>query len=246
METKLTSEQYFDEFYRHYPRKTAKLAAQKAWAKVIKLPNVTPEDIIAGAQSYAALCQKNAKEAEFIPHPASWLNAGRWADEEAPKAKAKEGNKDKKKITDENVQAVRWAVWETIRALPVARQAVAEGWAWNLKCAVLDGSIKSRDQINEKRFLQEHTFSEANETRVRMGQPLFTLCGKRARLDEFMQEKYLNGRLNLKNSEAKTADEIQKVQKVTIFTEKEDEKETFAEAQKEENGSAQEEGDFWD
>jgi hypothetical protein len=66
----------FEEFWLHYPRKIGKLAAEKAWRKAIK--STDPYTIIAAVKSYAFPADR-----QFVPHPATWLNAGRWMDEQA-------------------------------------------------------------------------------------------------------------------------------------------------------------------
>lgn len=69
----------FDDFWRVYPRKTAKEAARKAWALAIKR-GASPESMTAAATRYAGQPPDDPK---FIPHPATWLNQGRYDDEEA-------------------------------------------------------------------------------------------------------------------------------------------------------------------
>ena len=64
----------FPEFWSIYPRKVGKGQAVKAWARAVK--KVPPETILAAVRSYPWSADK-----EFIPHPASWLNGERWADE---------------------------------------------------------------------------------------------------------------------------------------------------------------------
>ncbi|MBR9765907.1 MAG: helix-turn-helix domain-containing protein [Rhodobacteraceae bacterium] len=73
-------EDRFPDFYEAYPRKIARGNAEKAWAKAVK--SALPQEIIDGARRYAALCRQKGTEAQFIAHPATWLNAQRWADEE--------------------------------------------------------------------------------------------------------------------------------------------------------------------
>jgi hypothetical protein len=71
----------FDDFYKIYPRKTAKGAARKAWDKL------SPEDrerAVAGAQRY--LDDPNRDES-FTAYPATWLNAERWLDDPMPPRK---------------------------------------------------------------------------------------------------------------------------------------------------------------
>jgi hypothetical protein len=68
----------FDEFWSLYPRKIAKATARKAWAKL------SAEQQLMAAKAIDTHCQYwSAKETEleFIPHPATWLNAERWEDE---------------------------------------------------------------------------------------------------------------------------------------------------------------------
>ena len=70
----------FDEFWAAYPRKVGKDAAAKAFAK---------RRVGVGllAQMLAAISiQKTGEQwqrdgGQFIPHPATWLNEGRWQDE---------------------------------------------------------------------------------------------------------------------------------------------------------------------
>lgn len=67
----------FDEFYAAYPRKVGKEAARRAWASACRKAN--PQSIIAAAARYAS---DPNREPQFTAHPSTWLNQGRWADEE--------------------------------------------------------------------------------------------------------------------------------------------------------------------
>lgn len=67
----------FIKFWSVYPRRVGKGQAVKAWAKAAK--KVDPDSIIAAAEEYAR--ETAGKDAEFIAHPATWLNGERWADE---------------------------------------------------------------------------------------------------------------------------------------------------------------------
>jgi hypothetical protein len=73
---------FFQEFYAVYPRHVAKQAAEKAFRKAIAQKGVTAGDVIEGARRFAA--DPNLPEAQYVPHPASWLNAGRWDDDPLP------------------------------------------------------------------------------------------------------------------------------------------------------------------
>lgn len=67
----------FDDFWAAYPRKTVKSAARKAYAKAVK--KARHEEIMFGLSRHLPALQ--AKEQQFIPHPATWLNQERWSDE---------------------------------------------------------------------------------------------------------------------------------------------------------------------
>lgn len=70
----------FDSFWRVYPRRTAKADARKAWARAVA--KASPEVVLEGARRYAA--DPNLPTAEYVPHPATWLNGERWADGPLP------------------------------------------------------------------------------------------------------------------------------------------------------------------
>lgn len=78
-------ESAFKSFYLVYPRKVGKQAALKAFVKAAKQSR--PEVIVAGAKRFAD--DPNLPDKQYIPYPASWLNAGRWDDEPLP-ARAQE------------------------------------------------------------------------------------------------------------------------------------------------------------
>lgn len=74
-------------FWAAYPRRDAKDAARKAWAKAVK--RAEPAEIIAGARRYA---ERRARSIEadredgpkFTAMASTWLNGGRWMDEPEP------------------------------------------------------------------------------------------------------------------------------------------------------------------
>ena len=70
----------FDEFWSFYPRKIGKGGAKKTWEKITR--RVKPEVIIEGARRLAE--DPNLPDTQFIPHPSTWLNEGRWEDEPYP------------------------------------------------------------------------------------------------------------------------------------------------------------------
>jgi hypothetical protein len=69
-------DEHFDRFWDVYPRKVAKGSARKAWQRALRA--APPEVIIRGAERYSADKTRNP---QFTAHPATWLNAERWSDE---------------------------------------------------------------------------------------------------------------------------------------------------------------------
>ena len=70
----------FDGFYAAYPRKVGKDAARRAYNAAIK--RADHATIMAGLATYTAA--KAGTEAQYIAHPSTWLNQGRWDDEPEP------------------------------------------------------------------------------------------------------------------------------------------------------------------
>jgi len=73
-------DQRFDEFWAHYPRKEAKGAAKKAWARIKPSAELTAR-MIAALEVQKRSEKWREKNGQFIPHPATWLNAERWEDQ---------------------------------------------------------------------------------------------------------------------------------------------------------------------
>lgn len=67
----------FDAFWLAYPRKVSKDAARRAWGKATRR---TPAAVILAA---VASYPFDLSRPQFIPHPATWLNGGRWDDDPA-------------------------------------------------------------------------------------------------------------------------------------------------------------------
>lgn len=75
-----TGDALFPKFWKLYPNKKGKAAAEKAWAKL----KVNDELFALIAQGLAKQCVTSAwmkDGGQFIPHPATWLNGKRWEDE---------------------------------------------------------------------------------------------------------------------------------------------------------------------
>lgn len=69
----------FSEFWALYPRKTSKIAAERAWAKAVKA--VDPAIIIAAIPAAVAQWKREQRPLDKVPYPATWLNNGSWEDE---------------------------------------------------------------------------------------------------------------------------------------------------------------------
>jgi len=73
----------FEAFWKAYPKKTGKLAAQRAWKK-IKSPATSLPEFLAALEKQKKSDQWTNENGRFIPNPATWLNQGRWMDELSP------------------------------------------------------------------------------------------------------------------------------------------------------------------
>lgn len=69
---------YREQFWKEYPRRVGKVHAMKALDKA-KRAGVEWDKLINAVRTFAKIAA--TKETRFIPHPATWLNAGRWDDE---------------------------------------------------------------------------------------------------------------------------------------------------------------------
>lgn len=87
--TLVSGETDFDEWYKLYPRKKARLAAERAYKTARK--RASRETLLEALKRYIAECA--GAEQQHIAHPATWLNAGRWLDEGAAPTLAFDPNK---------------------------------------------------------------------------------------------------------------------------------------------------------
>lgn len=67
----------FDRWYSDYPRKRGKEAARKAFAKARKRASM--DELTGGLEKF--IHANRHKEQDFLPYPATWLNAGQWEDD---------------------------------------------------------------------------------------------------------------------------------------------------------------------
>lgn len=72
-------EEQFAEFWTAYPRREGKQAARKAFEKLPDHPRI----VTAARQYAAAVAQWRPEERKYVPHPATWLNQGRYDDDPA-------------------------------------------------------------------------------------------------------------------------------------------------------------------
>ncbi len=70
----------FDEFWRAYPRKTAKVDAQKKWKKLSPSSELV-ETIILDVQAREKSEQWTKENGDFIPYPSTYIHQKRWMDE---------------------------------------------------------------------------------------------------------------------------------------------------------------------
>lgn len=75
----------FATWYRLYPRKKSKIAAEKAYEKARK--RVGHDRLMAATLRAIEVWHREQRAIEFIPYPATWLNEGGFLDDEQPAAK---------------------------------------------------------------------------------------------------------------------------------------------------------------
>ena len=75
----MNKEEKFLEFWKLYPRKVAKVAAQRSW-KRLKVKDI--DDIFKVYKEH--LIRWRGTEIQFVPHASTWINQRRWEDELEP------------------------------------------------------------------------------------------------------------------------------------------------------------------
>jgi len=71
----------FETWWNMYPRKVGKKAAQRSWER---LTDGEKAEAIQKLPDHLQYWKNRGTEMEFIPHPTTWLNQGRWEDQLAP------------------------------------------------------------------------------------------------------------------------------------------------------------------
>ena len=107
----------FDEFWEAYPRKVGKQKARTKFAAACK--RVDAQTVIDGARRLAA--DPNLPEAQFIPHPSTWLERDGWEDEPLP---ARAG-------ATTSIERNRGAAQALIGRTPYGQEPTALDWGGN-------------------------------------------------------------------------------------------------------------------
>ena len=79
-ETETEYSRAFLSFWNNYPNKKAKAGAYKVWRR-LKVSNGMLSKILSGLENSKRSTDWTKENGRFIPHPATWLNNGRWEDE---------------------------------------------------------------------------------------------------------------------------------------------------------------------
>ena len=77
----MMQKQAFADFWKAYPKKVGKDAAERAWARKVKTRD-TIEAIMKAVAAQRASKEWTKDDGQYIPNPATWLNQGRWKDDD--------------------------------------------------------------------------------------------------------------------------------------------------------------------
>ena len=75
------SEKRFEEFWKLYPRRVGKDDARKKWNKINPNAELFEKIMNAVRENIDHNPQWQRQNGQFIPHPSTWLNQGRWDDD---------------------------------------------------------------------------------------------------------------------------------------------------------------------
>lgn len=70
----------FEQWWQHYPRRVAKKFAHRVFERLRSSGEVPFEVLLSATRNYARSVV--GKDMKYVAHPATWLNAGRWDDDE--------------------------------------------------------------------------------------------------------------------------------------------------------------------
>lgn len=112
----------FEVFWSAYPRKVGKDAARKAYER--RSPNAAlRSEMLAAITSQSASEQWRKNGGQYIPHPATWLNEGRWQD--AVSGGATAAGSGPKRGSDEYAALHKDAAWWREAGFPSVYDAIA-------------------------------------------------------------------------------------------------------------------------
>lgn len=97
----------FEGWWINYPRKIGKGKAKERFIKVLKTKKATIEHMTVGLQRYCEDINNRGTETQFIAHPSTWINEGRWEDEYSTIVHAKPGGNGQGPVSI--VEAIRKA-----------------------------------------------------------------------------------------------------------------------------------------
>ena len=98
-------EEAFNKFWKTYPRKSEKIHARTAFDKAVASYEL--QDVIDGAERLAQ--DPNLPPKQFIPYPASWLNAGGWTNEPYPERQLSKDEAEAKALAGRDIRLEREA-----------------------------------------------------------------------------------------------------------------------------------------
>ncbi len=109
------SAETIEAIYQAYPKLEAKQTALRFIAKVLKGGAVTPDGLLDAVRRYEASeyvqTRKGTPDWKFVPLCASWMNAGRWADEVVPyKCPSRPNSETKADVERRREQDAEWKV----------------------------------------------------------------------------------------------------------------------------------------
>jgi hypothetical protein len=109
-EAEPTTEPVFADFWLLYPKRVAKLDAEKAWLRMSPADRV---DALVGLVTWRAIWIAE-DQLQFVPHAATWLRAQRWTDEVPDRWGASHASHVSAKLPEGGERA---AMPENVRAL---------------------------------------------------------------------------------------------------------------------------------
>jgi len=103
----------FNTFWQSYPCKVGKFAARKAWDKIDGAKDILPK-MLETLETEKRSAQWKKENGQFIPHPSTWLDQGRWMDEKT-QIRAPEIPKPPKPNPPEIPLEKRKELWESAK-----------------------------------------------------------------------------------------------------------------------------------